>query len=90
VTLLELMVGLAILSILGMIVAQAGRLTTRRPMNFSLRIDSLRHIAIRSGRTISVFIRDSSRSGEILVLPTGSVIADSTLRITPLPGRAEP
>jgi prepilin-type N-terminal cleavage/methylation domain-containing protein len=89
-TLTELMVVLALLGALAAVVAQAARQPVRRRLDLASRIDSLRQQAFLMGRRQGAYLRDSTRFGEILVLPTGAVVAESTLRIGPLTGDLRP
>jgi len=90
VTLVELLVALVLLALLSTVVTQTPRLLGHKPTTLSDRVDSMRRKAVQSGKSVVVFLRDSARSGDVLVLPTGSILADSTLRVAPLTGQVQP
>lgn len=89
-TLLELMVALAVVAALTAVATLAAHPMTPRRVNLADQVDSLRLRAMQSGRTQTAFLRDSLRYGAVVILPTGSLIADSSLRLAPLTGEVQP
>lgn len=89
-TLIELIVSIALLGLLGAIVVQTGRFADHHPRTIAWQVDSVRAAAIQKGKAQHAFVRDSTRYGEILVLPTGEVQADASLRLQPITGLDRP
>lgn len=85
-TLLELIIALVLLSLLTAVVSVAAHRTSRPTPDLATRVDSLRERAFRSGRPQRAEFHDAGRYGAILVLPTGRIIADSTLRVDTFTG----
>lgn len=86
VTLLELLVALTMVGVLAGVVELALQPKPVRAAGLGTLIDSLRERALRSGRAQAAVLRDSTKSGRVLVLPTGRVISDSSLDLDPLTG----
>lgn len=85
-TLIELVVVLVLLAIIAAVAAQPV-LSGRVRGDASLaRLDEARRSAARSGRAVHLSRLDSARVGEATLLPTGEVVADSSLDLDPLTG----
>jgi prepilin-type N-terminal cleavage/methylation domain-containing protein len=99
-TLVELMVVLAILSViastalLAFRTGQAHEDRTHRLASLSQQVAEARRTALRSGRPMTVPIQDSASAYSVTALPDGSVIADSglstVLHLDRLLGQARP
>ena len=85
-TLLELIIALVLLSLLTAVVSVAAQRASRPTPDLATHVDSLRERAFRLGRPQRAEFHDAGRYGAILVLPTGRIIADSTLRIDTFTG----
>ena len=88
-TLLELLVALALLGIMTAVVDFAMKARVNPSGSLVMELDSLRDEALRTGRPQRAWLQGSTRSGRVLVLPTGRVIADSSLGIDPLTGSVQ-
>lgn len=89
-TLLELLVALALLGLMTAVVELTTKANVTRNTGLVVQLDSLRDRAFKTGRPQSAWLHDSTRSGRVLVLPTGRVIADASLGIDPLTGGLRP
>ena len=76
-TLLELVIAIALLALLTAVAAQSPLAGPSRQASMQVSIDSLRRHAMREGRTEHAMLRDSARSIDVTVLPTGLIVADS-------------
>jgi prepilin-type N-terminal cleavage/methylation domain-containing protein len=82
-TLVELMIVLALLAIIAAVSATAFRLLDRSTSQNSneLEIARARHRAIESGRPVTITVRNSTGAHDVLALPDGGVVADSSVHV---------
>jgi prepilin-type N-terminal cleavage/methylation domain-containing protein len=88
-TLIEL---IAVLSILGIMLGVVGLAARQAPppnpdAELASRISAARREALHSRKPVVLQVELTQGIGQMLVLPDGSVRADSVLRIDPLSGR---
>ena len=88
VTLLELMVVLALLSVMAGVVAMSLRTAPRAQMldGAIARVLAARDSALRFGVSVSIVLSDSGGERAATAFADGRVIADSALRFDPLSG----
>lgn len=84
VTLLELVVALLLLGLMEAVVVETTRSSRAESSGLAGQIDSLREVAIHTGRPVGRFMRDSNREGNVLALPTGEILADPSLSLATL------